>query len=298
MTKLCSVIIPTRNRPQSLRRAVCSALDALPPNSEIIVVDDGSAKKASDVLREFLGDRLTVIVNGPPHGPSQARNMGLLMAQGKTIFFLDDDDEILPDYIRKIIRLRESLPDNCVYGFSSALLKTKQGTKPFSRKHLTGGLYDAKVPLSNRLAGLGMGFWVDRKIIQSLGGLDERLRVNEDTELCIRLASHGYTCFKSKAPGVILEGDGERHQNDQVSITTCSTALSRALGFEYILMKHCLFLHDHPKVRRKYMFRILRYRWRSRSVQGWKEFIGKYQLGWSEAIFKYVVTAILINRSR
>lgn len=298
MTKLCSVIIPTRNRPQSLRRAVCSALDALPPNSEIIVVDDGSDQRASDVLHDLQGDHLTVTVNSPPHGPSQARNLGLRLAQGETIFFLDDDDELLPDYLKKIVHLRESLPDNCVYGFSSALQKTTQGTKPFKKKHRSGGLYDGKVPLSNRLAGLGMGFWVDRKTILSLGGLDERLRVNEDTEFCIRLASHGYTCFNSEAPGVILVGDGQRHQGDQGSITKSATALSRALGFEYILMKHSLFLCEHPKERRDYMLRILKYRWRSRSVQGWAEFVEKSQLGWGDAAFKYVATAFLMKRAR
>lgn len=298
MSKLCTVIIPTRNRPQSLLLAVRSALAALPTNSEIIVIDDGSDQKAREVLRDLASDSLRVIENPPPHGPSQARNLGLRLAKGKTIFFLDDDDELLPHYLKEILLLREKLPDGCAYGFSSALQKIPNGVTPFKKKRRPSGVYDKTSALSDRLAGLGMGFWVDRNTMLDLGGLDNSLRVNEDTEFCIRLASSGYCCYNSENAGVILVGDERRAKNEQTSITKSSTSLTRTLGFEYILVKHSSFLSAHRRLKRNYVLRILKYRWRSKSVQGWKEFVEKSNLGWAHLILKLVVTPILMHRAR
>lgn len=298
MSKLCSVIIPTHNRPQSLRLAVQSALDALPPNSEIIVVDDGSSQKACDTLHDMQSDFLVIVENDPPHGPSLARNLGISLSQGKTIFFLDDDDEFLPHYIREIVEARKKLPENCVYGFSSALKRTPTGDEPLKRVRHQSEVRGEGHPLSSRLAGLGMGFWIDLNAMNDAGGLDGNLRVNEDTELCIRLASQGKHCFYTSAPGVVLKGDDLRGQDDQSSVTKSATALTRALGFEYIVLKHLNFLMAHPKALRSFITRILKYRWRAKSIAKWNEFRKGGSASIMILLVSFVGTPVFVLRSK
>lgn len=296
VTKACTVIIPTKNRPMSIKCAVRSALNALPENSEIIVIDDGSDEGVSGILQDLCNDNLSVFVNSPPHGPAQARNLGLNLAKGKTVFFLDDDDELLPHYLKYVVERRSKLPQNCVYGFSPALKKTVNGLQLLNSKSRLGHVNDENQSLSQRLAGFGMGFWVDRTTILSLGGIDENLKVNEDTEFCIRLASRGYTCFCSASPGVVLNDDELRNLNDQKSITNSASAITRAAGLEYILTKHISFLDKHPRVRLIYILRILKYRWRSRSLKKWADFVKMHQLGWLVNVIRLFVLLVLTFR--
>ena len=76
MSPRVSFIIPTKNRPEGIRRAVASVLAAMPEDGEVIVVDDASDPPAMLALREVTDPRMTLYVNPGPHGPSAARNFG------------------------------------------------------------------------------------------------------------------------------------------------------------------------------------------------------------------------------
>jgi glycosyltransferase involved in cell wall biosynthesis len=88
-----SIVVPTRDRPDSLARS----LEALVRQDdvdgcEIIVVDDGSRQPESitALVNAVPGARL---VRGPGRGPATARNLGARAARGKWICFTDDDCE-------------------------------------------------------------------------------------------------------------------------------------------------------------------------------------------------------------
>src|ERR1044072_1197793 len=92
-----SAVIPTHNRAHLVTRAIQSALAALSPGDEIIVVDDGSTDGTAVAVEAF----------GPPvplmrlahRGAAAARNAGLDAARGPLVAFLDDDDEWFPDKV-------------------------------------------------------------------------------------------------------------------------------------------------------------------------------------------------------
>src|SRR4051794_6615715 len=88
-----SVVIPTRNRPELVCRAVRSALGQNFPHIEVIVVIDGPDIATSSALAEIDDHRLRAISLKESVGGSATRNIGAQNARGDWIALLDDDDE-------------------------------------------------------------------------------------------------------------------------------------------------------------------------------------------------------------
>jgi glycosyltransferase involved in cell wall biosynthesis len=93
-----SVVIPTRNRPQLLTRAVRSALAQTFRGMEVVAVIDGEDEVTAQALAQLGREdaRLRVLALKKSVGGSDARNRGVEAAEGEWIAFLDDDDEWLP----------------------------------------------------------------------------------------------------------------------------------------------------------------------------------------------------------
>lgn len=266
-----SIVIPTRDRPHSLVGAVRSAVRALPPGGEVLVIDDAGTIPAASSLQGLVADNVRILRNPGPNGPSQARNFGVRQAKGKVVFFLDDDDEILPDYCKRV--LSRSYPDNCAFGHCAPVHMEPDGQPTYHGRDQQTGIYGEEARIDDRLAGLGMGFWIDRDAFVRSGGIDTTLTVNEDTEFCIKLASLGYRSFYDSKAGVLLRHDHIRTDGDMPSITKSAKALDRALGFEYIVTKHQDYLRHHPRFRRLLLSRVIKYRSRARVAEGFSDFV-------------------------
>jgi len=93
---LVSVVIPTRNRPDLVVRAVRSALGQTLTAIEVVVVVDGPDDETVEVLKAIEDSRLHI--KPLPHnlGPAEARNAGVREARCRWVAFLDHDDEWLP----------------------------------------------------------------------------------------------------------------------------------------------------------------------------------------------------------
>jgi len=91
-----STIIPTRNRPEPLERAIRSVLAQSFQDFEIIVVIDGPDEKTNPAALEAIDPRIRVLSLPQNVGLAEARNEGIRAAWGKWIALLDDDDEWLP----------------------------------------------------------------------------------------------------------------------------------------------------------------------------------------------------------
>lgn len=109
---LVSVVIATYRRERSLKKAIESLIEQTYKNIEIIVVDDNADEiwnnKVKDIIALFLGDkRIFYIKNKENLGSANTRNIGIDMAKGKYITFLDDDDIYLPNKIKKQLEFME-----------------------------------------------------------------------------------------------------------------------------------------------------------------------------------------------
>jgi glycosyltransferase involved in cell wall biosynthesis len=93
MTKpFFSIIIPTYNRAEKLKRTVSSVLAQSFKDFEVLVVDDGSRDHTEDVVRAFNDSRISYLWNENSGGPATPRNIGIKNAKGIWLCFLDADD--------------------------------------------------------------------------------------------------------------------------------------------------------------------------------------------------------------
>jgi glycosyltransferase involved in cell wall biosynthesis len=96
-----SAVIPTRNRPELVCRAVRSVLAQTIRDIECIVVVDGPDPATIQAL-EVIGDpRLRVVTLTESAGGCEARNTGARASTGDWVALLDDDDEWLPERLSK-----------------------------------------------------------------------------------------------------------------------------------------------------------------------------------------------------
>jgi glycosyltransferase involved in cell wall biosynthesis len=104
-----SVVVPTRNRPDTLRQALASirALEADDITFEILVGDNGDDPRTRAVCTEFGAKHLPV----SEAGAGAARNAGLFAATGELIAFLDDDDVWMANHLRPHLAVLDARPE-------------------------------------------------------------------------------------------------------------------------------------------------------------------------------------------
>ena len=104
-----SVIIPTYNRASFLVDTIKSVLAQTYKHVEIVLVDDGSTDDTRIILHPYM-DRITYIYQ-ENRGRSAARNTGIGTCSGKYLVFLDSDDLLLPEKLKRQVSFLESHPE-------------------------------------------------------------------------------------------------------------------------------------------------------------------------------------------
>ena len=109
-----SVIIPIYNVENYLRRCLDSAIDLDLSDYEIVAVNDGSTDGSPAIAEEYASRypglfHLITTANG---GLGHARNVGLSLAKGEFVLFLDSDDSLFPGALEEMLRELEQ-DDGC-----------------------------------------------------------------------------------------------------------------------------------------------------------------------------------------
>lgn len=100
-----TVIIPIYNSEATLQRCLDSLLSQPCPDAELLLINDGSTDRSEEICQEYAQRYPNLICRTMENrGVSAARNLGLELAQGTYILFVDSDDYVSPDYFRAIDR--------------------------------------------------------------------------------------------------------------------------------------------------------------------------------------------------
>lgn len=113
---LVSVVLPTYNRTELLRRAVDSVRVQSYPQWELVVVDDGGDGDSERVVGE-AGDERIRWIRIDHQGVCAARNAALDAANGELIAYLDDDNVMDPDWLYAMVWAFDQYPEiDVLYG--------------------------------------------------------------------------------------------------------------------------------------------------------------------------------------
>lgn len=101
---LLTIIIPVYNADEYLGKCVKSVLSQNYKNIEVIIVDNGSTDRSSEICHGFANsDKRVRLMCQKKRGASASRNLALSHSKGDFITFVDADDEILPDTYKLFI---------------------------------------------------------------------------------------------------------------------------------------------------------------------------------------------------
>lgn len=178
-----SVVIPTRDRPRTLRTALRSALEQVGVDLEVIVVDDGSSKPAEP----DFDPRIRVIRHESPRGVACARNSGLAVARGRWIGFLDDDDIWAPGKVRAQLKAAAAAEAAFVYAGAVLFDARRQGVLRFERPP-EPDTFAALVRANSAVPAGASNILVMSDLVDEVGGFDPNFAHLADWDLWLRLA--------------------------------------------------------------------------------------------------------------
>jgi len=183
MAPLVSVIIPTYNRADLVRQAVASVEAQTFRDFEIVVVDDGGADGAYEVLSARR--ELRVLRHLRRRGVSAARNTGINAARGEWLAFLDSDDLWLPDKLARQISLLEGQPELRLCQTDETWVRRGvRVNKPLSHRKAAGQIFLASLA---RCMISPSAVMLHRRLLHDHGGFDASLPAAEDYDLWLRL---------------------------------------------------------------------------------------------------------------
>lgn len=182
-----SVIIPTFNRAEKLRRALDSLLEQSWRDFEVIVCDDGSIDGTGEMVGSFVG-RLDIrhLWDENFGGPARPRNRGVTASRGEWLCFLDADDWWYPLKLERVA----AVTGDADFIFHDCDVVTPEGVRRFVRKSM-----QPKSPVFADFMTRGCrvitsSVCVRRGILERTGPFTEEREfiAVEDTDLWLRVA--------------------------------------------------------------------------------------------------------------
>ena len=123
---LVSVIVPVYNVEKYIERTITSIKEQDYENIEIIIVDDGSPDRSSQIVDEISkSDTRIKVIHKKNGGVSSARNAGLKIANGEYVTFVDGDDWIDPNYVSYYVTLIEKYQCEMIFNKNNYSEKCK-----------------------------------------------------------------------------------------------------------------------------------------------------------------------------
>lgn len=107
-----SVVIPLYNKEPHVARSISSVLGQTFADFEVIIVDDASTDNSIEEAKKINDKRIRILHrNEPGPGGYAARNLGIKVANGDWVAFLDADDEWYPHHLEKMKKLIDQYPE-------------------------------------------------------------------------------------------------------------------------------------------------------------------------------------------
>ncbi len=210
-----SVVIPTRNRPDDLRRCLGSLTRVRYEAWDLVLADQSDDDRTHLLLEEFAGLLPNVTyLHLETEGASRARNAGMAAARGEIVAFTDDDCTVAADWLERVAATFGRYPDvPLVYG-------GVRGAEHDWREYFVPVHEPRKERLfqgrraSLRIGGMTASMYVRRALWGDVGPFDVHLGAGalffagEDTDYTYRVLARGHRLLVT--PAIVVHHHGAR----------------------------------------------------------------------------------------
>lgn len=223
-----SVVIPTYNRYEVLKRALNSVYAQTHQPTEVIVIDDGSTDATSQITEDFPSIIYRYQENA---GVSSARNLGISLCTNEWIAFLDSDDEWHEEKLALQISLHVS-DESLKFSYTDEcwIRDDKEVKIPKKFHKHSGDIFEQC--LSHCIIAPS-SVVIHKSILDDIGVFDESLEVCEDYDLWLRLTCRYKAGLVDKALTIKHGGD-----DDQLSTKHWGMDRFRVQALEKLLALH------------------------------------------------------------
>jgi GT2 family glycosyltransferase len=251
-----SVLVCTRNRPESLLRTVRSLLRPDGESFELLVIDQSDATEGQQALADFAADRRMRYVRSRAKGKGAALNEGLRLAKGAVVVCTDDDCEAPAGWVTAMAAVMDAHPTAAVVfcNVLAAPYDRMAGYVPAYERH-SDRLLSSVVEVRGGL-GLGAGMALRRQAVLEFGGVDEafgpgaRFPSGNDWDISLRALLRGWHVYDTANVAVIHHGfrtfaEGRLHsRRDWIAIGALCAKPIRAGYFGVIPLTLRLFSRE------------------------------------------------------
>jgi GT2 family glycosyltransferase len=207
-----TVVVPTRNRSDSVVRAVSALLAGDPPDVEIVIVDQSVDDSTRAALAEFRARSNVRYLKTGGIGSAMARNIGVGQARAEIVGLTDDDCEARADWIRELVA-GFAVDDRMAVVFGSVAAAAHDGDAGFVPAHMGRAEFLACRPSElPKVDGMAACMGLRRSAWNALGGFDTALgsgtslRSGAEGDLALRALRAGYFVYANPRLEVLHHG--------------------------------------------------------------------------------------------
>lgn len=182
---ILSIIIPCYNSEKFIAKTINMLLRQDLSNCELLLINDGSTDGTLLVLQKYRSIPEVVIINQVNKGVSEARNAGLLVAQGQYIYFLDSDDMLTDgslSYFKSILSKHADCQLFC-FGYETkknGMFDKRYVFQRFDDKEISGRILTQSFLSKKLCVHICSCIYERRFLIDNQLGFKPRLSIGED----------------------------------------------------------------------------------------------------------------------
>ncbi len=242
---LVSVIMPTYNRESFIVEAVNSIIHQTHKKWELIIIDDNSNDNTGKIIKQIKLTESRIIYHKLNNnmGASHARNIGMEVARGDFITFLDSDDEYFPTKIAKQLELLISDKNSNLGIVSCGAIDFLNGIEYNRRLPIKRKNYYKSLLSKEKKIGAGTPFLMIKSSIFKKENIsfDTSLKAMEDWDFVLQIVkTHDFGFVNDYLVKV------NHHKNDRLYT---SINASEALLVQYAKYRECLIKEPSSQVK-------------------------------------------------